>query len=347
MFGRKRTEQRQGDSYTDAIVAARAEAAADAVLTSAVAAEEVCAGLYERAFMAGEFVSSTSRTMLGRRHAGMLGRALCLYGQLVFEARANGAFSADDVVPAETVDVTGGAPELSWQYLLTLPGPSGTVTRRRTAREVWHFRANCTPDAPWRGRSPFDGAQLSRALLQRAETALANELQSAVGHIVTVPAGTAANTLDTIKAALRSLRGRTALFESTAGGWGQGPGAAPQRDWQPTRIGAAPPDALVGLRRDVTTIVMAAAGVPVELATGGDGGSAREAWRRFLHATIQPLGDGVAAEIALKTGMDVRADFDALMASDLSGRARAFQSMVGGGMDVGDAAALAGLMEGD
>ena len=34
-----------------------------------------------------------------------------------------------------------------------------------------------------------------------------------------------------------------------------------------------------------------------------------------------------------------------LRASDLSGRARVFQSMVGGGMDVTKAASLAGLMD--
>jgi len=33
------------------------------------------------------------------------------------------------------------------------------------------------------------------------------------------------------------------------------------------------------------------------------------------------------------------------MASDISGRARAFQSVVGGGMDVSKAAALSGLLE--
>ena len=37
-------------------------------------------------------------------------------------------------------------------------------------------------------------------------------------------------------------------------------------------------------------------------------------------------------------------NFDSLMASDISGRARAFQSMVGGGLDVAKAAALSGLM---
>ena len=39
--------------------------------------------------------------------------------------------------------------------------------------------------------------------------------------------------------------------------------------------------------------------------------------------------------------------FDRLFASDLSGRARAFQSMVGGGMPVDRAAALAGLLDPD
>ena len=37
--------------------------------------------------------------------------------------------------------------------------------------------------------------------------------------------------------------------------------------------------------------------------------------------------------------------WDELRASDLAGRARAFQSMIGGGMDVAKAAALAGLTE--
>ena len=53
----------------------------------------------------------------------------------------------------------------------------------------------------------------------------------------------------------------------------------------------------------------------------------------------------VEAELSDKLNIRVSLNFDALFASDLSGRARAFQSMVGGGMDVEKAAALAGLME--
>ena len=56
----------------------------------------------------------------------------------------------------------------------------------------------------------------------------------------------------------------------------------------------------------------------------------------------------VASELAVKLDIPgLSFDFSALFASDLSGRARAFQSMVGGGMDVGKAAALAGLMVDD
>ena len=66
---------------------------------------------------------------------------------------------------------------------------------------------------------------------------------------------------------------------------------------------------------------------------------------RLMHSTIQPLGRLVSAELSAKLEADVTLSFDGLFAADLSGRARAFQSMVGGGMDPAKAAGLAGLME--
>ena len=62
-------------------------------------------------------------------------------------------------------------------------------------------------------------------------------------------------------------------------------------------------------------------------------------------APILPWAEVVAAELSEKLERDIALSFDRLMASDLSGRARAFQSMVHGGMDLAQAAALAGLME--
>ena len=59
---------------------------------------------------------------------------------------------------------------------------------------------------------------------------------------------------------------------------------------------------------------------------------------------MQPLGDLLAGELAVKLDVPgLRLNFDRLMASDLSGRARAFGSLVQGGMDAERAAALAGL----
>ncbi len=110
------------------------------------------------------------------------------------------------------------------------------------------------------------------------------------------------------------------------------------------RIEAEPPDALEKIRESVGETILACCGVPVELAEPGQGTAAREAWRRFLHATIDPLGKLVSEELTEKFEFPISLNFDSLMASDISGRARAFQSMVGGGMDINNAAALSGLM---
>ena len=91
---------------------------------------------------------------------------------------------------------------------------------------------------------------------------------------------------------------------------------------------------------------LAATGCPVELITArSDGSAVREAWRRYAHAFLQPIGEIVAAEFAEKLDLPGLAlDFSALFASDITGRARAFNSMVQGGMDVSKAAALSGLL---
>ena len=75
-----------------------------------------------------------------------------------------------------------------------------------------------------------------------------------------------------------------------------------------------------------------------------DASGQRESWRRFLHGSVQPLGDLLAGELAVKLDVPGLAlKFDRLMASDLSGRARALGSMVQAGMSLDDARRLAGL----
>ena len=65
-----------------------------------------------------------------------------------------------------------------------------------------------------------------------------------------------------------------------------------------------------------------------------------------LFGVLSPLGRKVESELRRRLG-DVSLDWSELRASDLSGRARAFQSMVGAGIDISKAAGLAGLMDSD
>ncbi len=73
-----------------------------------------------------------------------------------------------------------------------------------------------------------------------------------------------------------------------------------------------------------------------------------EAGRGYVHAFLAPVGEIVTAELGDQLDTpSLRLDFRALSASDITGRARAFASMVQAGMDVERAAALSGLLAGE
>ena len=64
--------------------------------------------------------------------------------------------------------------------------------------------------------------------------------------------------------------------------------------------------------------------------------------------SLRPVGEAVAAELADRLDRPGLAlDFSALFASDITGRARAFASMVQAGMEIDKAAALSGLLTGE
>ena len=179
-------------------------------------------------------------------------------------------------------------------------------------------------------------------MLQTIEQKLAQEFGASQGHLMPVPNVQAAAQL---QIDINNLRGETKLVETSNQSWGVSNQGVPTGDHQPRRIGAIVPDSSVMLRRQVEETILASCGIPQSVLSGGDGTSAREGYRQFLHTTISPVADQIARVATLRFGQPVRFNFDRLMASDISGRARAFQSMAGGGMDLAKAAALAGLME--
>ena len=243
---------------------------------------------------------------------------------------------------------------MTWRYRCDLFGPSGNVTRNLPGAAVVHGRYSVDPARPWWGVSPLGWARLTGKLHANLEDAIADEASGTRGHVLPVPQGpdgdevdadgNEADALADLRKDIASLRGKTALVETVASGWGEGGLAAPQSDWKPQRIGANPPMSLATLRTDSAQAVLSACGVSADLFTHGDAAGQRESWRRFLHGSVQPLGDLLAAELADKLDVPgLRLTFDRLMASDLSGRARAFGSLVQGGIELDEARRLAGL----
>ena len=111
------------------------------------------------------------------------------------------------------------------------------------------------------------------------------------------------------------------------------------------RIGPAPDESFVALRKQASEAVASACSIPVALLSKADGTSLRESWRRFILHTIQPLGREIAAELSLKLGVPgLRLKFGDLWAFDTSGRARSLQLMVSSGMALEKALALSGLL---
>ena len=280
-----------------------------------------------------------------------IGREIIRRGECLFLIDVDG--DGLRLLPSNSWDVTGGVSPQSWTYRLDLAAPDSTRSVIAPAAGVVHIRAYVEPSAPWRGISPLTGAASTARLLAETEAALADESSGPRGHVIPMPQGPVDDdddgSMSKLQAAVAGLKGKTVLVETAAAGFGEGRAAAPAADWQPRRIGAAPPDGLQQLRTDAEASMLAASGTPIELISArSDGAAVREAWRRYAHAFLTPIGGIVATELADKLERPGLAlDFSGLFASDITGRARAFASMVNAGMDVTKAAGLSGLLTGE
>ena len=339
--------QKREAPYSDAIVEALTAASTDSESTSVrrTGALEIALGLWGRAFASAEVTPDNVTTRaLTPDVLAMMGREVIRRGEVLFLLEVvEGEMTFQ---PACNWDVKGGASPATWTYDLELAGPSTTTMVRNVAgSRVVHVRYGSEPDKPWSGVAPLDHAKHTAKLMANLEGRLGEELGQSAGQVLGVPGNAP---IEKLQDDLRKLKGRLALLESTAAGWGEGSQGAPKRDLVQQRIGANPPDALVSLRPDAARTTLATAGVPITLLADADGTALRESWRQFLHSAVVPVALIAAQELRLKLEQpELTLTFDRMFASDLSGRARAFQSLVGGGMDITKAAALAGLMESD
>ena len=344
-FGNGKLETRD-DSYTDTLIAAlvsRAQGKSLAV-PSATAALEACAGVCGRGFAASEVSGPESLTRaLTPGTLELIGRSLIRTGEVVFLIDTTAGRLR--LVPAQTHDVEGGPFPEEWEYTLTLGGPSRTVTYDFVpAQSVLHFKYAVDASTPWRGNGPIAVANLAGRLSAETVNALANESSGPVGRLLGIPVDGADATVEGLKADIKNAAGRVALLET--GDWGNAGGDS-KVDLKAERFGAEPPASLVDLVDVSSREIYAACGFNSALWGGSQAASVREAWRLALFGVLSPLGRLVESELQDKLEDTVTLSWQELRASDLSGRARAFQSMVGGGMAVDQAIAVAGLMVGD
>ena len=344
MFGWLKRRERRDFTLT---ATDRATAAAfgntDSPDVAATAAATAAAGIMGRAFAAAAVTPSVERTGLTPHALAEIGAAFITAGQSVWLIDV-----ADGMVKlyrAASWDIEGDP--FRQRYRLTISGPTRQVDRIVPAESVLHPRVNCSAAQPWRGRSPLELAGFSAKSLANAERSLSEELSGPVGRMIPSPTDQLSDeALDELEAKLAALKGRSALVPSfqkdQIGAPAQGGGT---REWTSVRIGADPPSSVVELRRDGHSQMLAAAGVPPGLFESQEATGLRENLRQFLHVTVSPLARVLETEARAKLETAVGLDFTALHASDVQGRARAFKSMVDGGMSLADAAAASGILQ--
>ena len=337
-------------SYTDALVAALQRNAqgrtANPAAPTATAALETCVGLVGRAFAAAEvdgpeIIASALTPVL----MTMIGRSLIRKGEIVFAIDTS--TGRLQLFPAQTHNVAGGHNPDGWEYELTLPGPSETTTLSLPAESVLHLRYAVDPELPYRGIGPLQVATLAGELSAETVKALADESSGPRGSWLPLPVTDGDDdSVAEIKAFVPSAAGRMGIVESVVDSFGTG-GPTPQGDYKQQRFGPTPPSAMVDLMQAVKVEIYSACGIPPGLYTVGAAASIREAWRLCLFATIGPLGRIVLSELRQKLDDSLTVGWVDLRASDLQGRARAFQSLIGGGMSLPDAVAASGVLADD
>ena len=240
-------------------------------------------------------------------------------------------------------NVTGNVSNPSkWKYQVEVATPSGGRTITTSGLGVIHFRYVSEPENPYRGFSPLYLMQKTAGTLFEIDSRFDEEAQTSTGQILSMTME--ANAEDTQEDWLHHYR----YLSRMKGGIfveRQNRERGSQMNFAGrTRVG--PEFALnqVYLRDRLNADIAAAFGVPIELLIAdGEGTATREAFRRFVLTTIQPLASMLAEELSLKLDASVAFSFDSLRSSDLQGIARAIKALVDSGKSLDEAMALAGL----
>ena len=340
-------ETRQdGSGYTDALVSLLINQAAGKVSIADLqtsGALEVAAGVVGRAFASAQVETPNSAVSgaLNPSTLAFIGRALIRAGECVLVIAPSGGNLA--LLPASAWDIEGGVTPETWQYRLDLGAPNGTAQMHLPYQGVVHVRYAYAPERAWVGLSPLDIARQAGRMDAEINEALADESAMPRGAILPLPNQPDDDSTSELETTLGALRGKIMTAESMSTAAAGGYQEAPKDDWAIKRVGADFPAPLVQLRRDADELILGLCGIPIEFLKGADGSALREAYRRMLFGTIQPLGAIVAQELTEKLEAPVSFAWNELRAADRASGARAYKALKETGMDDERALALSGL----
>ena len=266
-----------------------------------------------------------------------IGRDLIRHGESVHLIETR---SGLHLVPVSSFDVRRG-----FRYEVEVGVPLGNIERRNVAADaVLHCQWAQDPLQPWIGMGPLS-ASLLADLVVRVEAKSGEDLRTPTAQLVPIPTDGGDTSLDALRGDIAEAKGGAVLAETTAGGWDEGRQAAGTRhDWKAERLGPMIPTELRHLWRDVLDAVGTACGIPVALThQDADGTAQREAYRRFVMTSVQPVADMIAEAASEALEVDVAFDFSGLWAHDLQGRASALDKLVTAGIPLDEARRLAGV----
>ena len=343
-----RERRDSGGDFSDSVIRLiEAQAAGSAADASSTAAVEAAAGALSRAFASAEVVGepwvaeAVTPSVLAQ-----IGRDLVRSGDSIHVIRM-GAAGMVRLIPASSWHWEGSHDPDSWTVRATCYGPSTSTTWNLPGAAVVFVKWGSTPGQPYAGTGPLSWAHTTARLQSEAERSLADEAGGPLAQLLAVPQDggddSGEDPLKMLRADIAKARGKALLVETSAAGWGEGKAAAPQRDWQASRLGPMPPESMATIRKDAFEAVLAACGTPPSLFLDSDGTSQREAVRRWHLGTVLPLARLLEHELTAKLETGVRLKFDNYPL-DLAGRAQAFQKLVAGGVAVNDALATSGLL---
>ena len=338
----QRQEKRDsGGDFSDAVVRLiEAQAAGTAADASSTAAVEAASGALSRAFSSAEVVGEPwVQESVSPATLAQIGRDLIRSGSSMHVIRM-GAAGMVRLIPASSWHWEGSHDPDSWTVRATCYGPSTSTTWNLPAAGVVFLRWGSTPGQPYTGIGPLSWAHTTARLQSEAERSLADEAGGPLAQLLAIPSdgGDAGDddSLKMLKSDISGARGKALLVETSAGGWGEGRTAAPQRDWQAARLGPMPPESMATIRRDAFEAVLAACGTPPSLFVDSDGTSQREAVRRWHLNTVLPLARLVEHELSMKLETPVTLKFDSY-ALDMVSRATVVAKLAQAGVPMATA----------